>query len=93
MAGEGQSDKMVSIMEVCMKQRSGTEFLYAEKMASTDIPRCLLNIHGDQTVHVSTVRQWVVHFSSDYSNIGSPLLMQAFTCAACRVLFIAGENA
>ena len=32
-------------------------------MASTDIHQCLLNVCGDQPVDVSTVRQWVVHFS------------------------------
>ena len=31
MAAEGQSDKMVSDMEVCMKQRCGTELFHAEK--------------------------------------------------------------
>ena len=54
MAAEGQSDKMVSDMEVHVKQRCVTEFLHAEKMAPTDIHLCLLNIYGDQTVHVNT---------------------------------------
>ena len=36
MAAEGQSDKMASDMEVCLKQRCGIEFLHAEKKASTD---------------------------------------------------------
>jgi len=31
MTAEGQSDKMVSDMEVCMKQRGVTEFLHVEK--------------------------------------------------------------
>jgi len=31
MAAEGQSDKMASDEEGCMKQRGGTEFLYTEK--------------------------------------------------------------
>lgn len=34
---EGQSDKIVSNMEVCMKQSSGTEFLHEEKITLTDI--------------------------------------------------------
>ena len=50
MAAEGQSDKMVSDMEVQMKQRCGTEFFHVEKMTPTDIHRCLLNAYGDQTV-------------------------------------------
>jgi len=69
MAAEGQSDKMVSAMEVCMRQRCGIEFLHAEKMASTDIHQCLLNVCGDQPVDVSTVRQWVVDFSSGDSDV------------------------
>ena len=46
-----------------MKQRCVTEFLHEEQMAPTDIHQHLLNISGDQTVDVSTARQWVVHFS------------------------------
>ena len=57
MAAEGQCDKMASDMEVCLKQRGGTEFLHVEKMAPTDIHRWLLHIYGDETVDVSTVRQ------------------------------------
>ena len=56
MAAEEQSDTMVSDMEVCMKERCVTEFLHVEKMASTDIHQCWLNVSGDQTVDVSTVR-------------------------------------
>jgi hypothetical protein len=37
MAVEGQSDKMVSDMEVRMKQRCVIEFLHAEKTAPNDI--------------------------------------------------------
>ena len=35
-AAEEQSDRMSSDMEVCMKQRGGTEFLLAEKIAAID---------------------------------------------------------
>ena len=56
-------------MEVCMKQRCVTEFLNAEKIAPNDIHRCLLNVCGDQTVDVSTVRRWVVCFSSGDSDV------------------------
>ena len=93
MAAEGHSDRMVSDMEVQMKQRCGTEFLHAEKIASTDIHQHLLNVYGDQTADVSTVRQWVVHFSSVHSNSESTPPVQIFTSMACRLLFIAGENA
>ena len=35
-AAEGQSDRMASGIEVCMKRRYGIEFLYAKKMAPID---------------------------------------------------------
>jgi len=38
-------------------------------MATTDIHCNLLNVYGDQTVHVSTVRQYVVCFSSVDSDL------------------------
>ena len=44
-------------------------------------------------MYVSTVKQWVVHFSSGDSDSGSPPLMQIDKRAACRLLFTAGENA
>ena len=64
MTAEGQSDKMVSDMEVRMKQRCVIEFLHVEKNAPKDIHRRVLNVYGDQTVDVSTVRRWVSRFSS-----------------------------
>jgi len=42
-------------------------------------------------VDVSTVRQWVVHFSSNGS--GSSPLVHIVRSTACRRLFMAGENA
>ncbi len=42
MAAEGQSERMASNVEVCMKQRYGTEVLHVEKMEPTDIHQCLL---------------------------------------------------
>jgi len=56
MTAEGHSDKMASDVEVRMKQRCITEFLHVEKIAPNDIHRCLLNVYGDQTLDVSTVR-------------------------------------
>ena len=93
MAAEGQSDTMASDMEVCMAQRCGTEFFLAEKMPLIDIHQYLPNASGDQTVDVSTVRQWVVCFSSGNSNSKLSPLTQMFMSVACRLLFIAGENA
>jgi len=68
MAAEEQSDRKVSHLETCIKQRCATEFLCAENIPPTDIYQHLLNIYGDQTVDVSTVRQWVECFSRDDSN-------------------------
>jgi len=78
-------------MEVCVNQRCVIQSLHAEKIAPTDIHQCVLSIYGYQTVDVSTVRSWVVHFSSGDS--GSPLLVQIFTSVAHSLLFIAGKNA
>jgi len=57
MAAEGQSDTMVSDMEVCANQRCVTEFFHAEEIASIDIHCGSLNVCGDQAVHISGVRQ------------------------------------
>ena len=94
MAAEGQSDKIVSDMEACMKQRCIIEFLCVEKMAPTDIHGHLLST-GDQRVDVdvSTVRRWVIRFSSGDTGSESPRLMQIFMSAAGKLLFITGENA
>ena len=61
MAAEGQSEKMEPDMEVCLKQKCGTEFLHAGKMSPTDIHHYLLNNYGDQSVDVSTARtEWCI---------------------------------
>ena len=70
MVAEGQCDKMVSDIEVHMQQRSVTGFLHVENMAHIDIHQYLLNIGGDQTVDVSTVRKWMVQFRSGNSDSG-----------------------
>ena len=46
-----------------------------------------------ETADVSTVRQRVVHFSSGDNKSGAPVLVQILTSAACKFLFISGENA
>ena len=71
MAAEGQSDKIASDTEVQMKQRCVIEFPHVEKMAPTDIHGRLLNVFGDQTVDVSTARQWVVCFGNGNSNMNN----------------------
>ena len=40
-----------------------------QKMAPVNIYQCLLNVYGAHTVAVSTVRQWLVWFSSGNSNV------------------------
>jgi hypothetical protein len=40
-----------------------------KKTAPNDIKRRLLNVYGDQTVDLSTVRGWVVRFSSGDSDV------------------------
>jgi len=90
MATEGQSDKILPDMEVCMKQRCVTEFLHTEKSAPVDINWHLLSVCGDQPVDVSAVRRWVVRFISGDS--GSPLLVLIFMSVICRLLFITGER-
>jgi len=56
MAAEVQSDTMASDMDVCIKQRSVWNSSMWKKMTHSDVLRHLLNVYGDQTVDVSTVR-------------------------------------
>jgi len=60
---------MVSDKKVLLKQRCRTVFLYVEKVAPIDTHQCLLNVYGDPTAHVSTVREWKVCFSSGDSDV------------------------
>ena len=90
MAAEDQSDRMSSDMKVQMKQRYVIECFHSEKIVPTDICLHLLSISGDQTVDVSTARQWVMVFSSGNSRPFS--LVQVFTSMACRLFFVASEN-
>ena len=62
-------------------------------MTPADIHQCLLNSYRDHTVDVSTVRQWVMHFSSGDSDSGSSLLVHIVMSTACRLMFVTGENA
>jgi len=47
MAAEGQSDKIVSDVEVCMKKMGVTEFFHVEKIIPIDVHQHLLNIYGE----------------------------------------------
>jgi len=64
-----------------------------KKMAPVHVHWDLLDVSGDQAVDVGTVRQQVICFRRGDSNSGSPPLVQIFMRAACRLLFITGENA
>jgi len=71
MAAEGSSHRIVSDMEVCMKQRCVIKFLHVEKIPPFHIHQQLLKIYGDQIIDLSTVRQMC--FSSDDSSMkGKP---------------------
>ena len=54
----------------------------------SDIHQCFLNAAGDQTVDVSTVRQWIACFSSADSDGESCPMVLTFMNMACRLLFI-----
>jgi len=66
MTAEVQSDRMVSDMEMLLRQRCGIEFLHVETI---DVHCHLVNGDGDPTVDVSAVKQWVVHFISGNSDM------------------------
>ena len=76
MAAEGQSDKMFSDIDVCMKQRHGTEFLHVGKTAPIDIHQSLLANYGDSGWEQSEVldcvlqyrqlQQWVISTNADF---------------------------
>ena len=90
MEAEGQSDRIVSGMEVSMKQTCAIEFLHVEKIILIDIHWCLLNISEIQTVDVSTVRWWVVCFSSNNSDCFNSTGAD-FYKHSMQLLFIAGD--
>ncbi|PNF20470.1 hypothetical protein B7P43_G07694 [Cryptotermes secundus] len=60
---------MTSDIEVRTKQRCVIEFLTAEQIAPIDIHQHLLKVYRNNTVDVSTVRWWVVHFNSGESEV------------------------
>ena len=60
MAAEELFDKMVSNMEVCLKEGCVTEFLQVERMTPIDIQQHLLNISGCEHSDVvgGAFQQW-----------------------------------
>jgi len=53
----------------CIWKELSVNFSTQRKMALIVIHQCLLNIYGDETVDKSTVRWWVVYFSSSDSDV------------------------
>ena len=86
MTEERQPNKMMYDMEVCMKKKHVIEFLCVAKIAPTDIHQYLLKVCGDQIADVSTVRPWVVCFSSDSSDSEPPPLGQLVMSVLCSSL-------
>jgi len=86
-AAEGQSDRMVSDMEVWMKQKSVIEFLHSEKkwhpLAFTD---ACWTFNGDQVVDVSTEKDGlhVQHCPSNDTVIGAVGLWVASVPIGCH---------
>ena len=93
MAADGQSDRMVSEVGVHVDQSGVIELLRVEEMAPSDIQQALMSVSGQQSVDVSTVRWWMMCFSSGDNDSRSPLLVHIFTRTACRLLFFTNENA
>ena len=80
-----------------MEQRGGTEFLRVEKMVPIETDRRSLSAYGALSAAAGTVRWWVLCFSGGGDNNVKDktlwMAMQIFMSTACRILFIAGENA
>jgi len=72
-----------SDMEVQMKQRCELAFLHVEKIAPTDICCHLLNVYGDQTVDMSTVKIGLLgqYFLSNVTIIAAVKQGVSSTCA------------
>ena len=56
-------------MDVRQKQKYGIEFLNAEEVQPIEIHKRLVNVHGNETVDVSTVRRWVLRFQSGDTDV------------------------
>ena len=81
MAAEGQFDKMVSDVEVCMKQRCVTEFLHVEKWHPLAFIDACKSFWRPNSGYENS-GWWLLPFSSDDSDSGSPALVQVFMSAA-----------
>lgn len=68
-AAEGYYGKMASELVEVKEKLCVIEFFHEDKNAPIDIRRCLLNVYGDKTMDVSTVRRWMVRFNSGDSDV------------------------
>ena len=97
MAAEGQSDKMASDMEVQMKQKCVTEFLDVEKFC-THWHSSTLGEHlrrpNSGCEHTEAVGAAFQQWWRQYERQAMfQTVMQSFMSTACRLLFMAGDNA
>ena len=74
-AAEGQSDRIASDMEVCMKQRCATEFLHVEKNLFIDIHQHLLSIYGDQKCVASGGDCWELVFCNQVFALSNSVIV------------------
>ena len=91
MAAEGQSDRMVSDMEVYMKQRCVTEFHHAKNgtnLLSLTLAECL-QIPNSGCEHSKAVGGASAVMRA---TVGHLHWRRFFTSTTCRLLFIAGKK-
>lgn len=70
MAAEGQSDKIVSDLEVWMKKRNEENWIPPRRKSCTLWHSLMFAEHlPNQTIDVSSVRWWVMYFSSGNINV------------------------
>jgi len=62
--------KMTAISEHGRKQRAVIEFLFMEGESAANIHRRLVNVYGEDSLDVSTVRRWIRRIKGDYERKG-----------------------
>ena len=78
MAAEGQTDRMVSDMEVCMERRCVTELFHVEKMAPVDLQLMIAERLWRPNSGCEYNAGWLMCFSSD--NCGSCVTSTGADC-------------
>jgi len=87
MAAEGQTDKMVSDMEMHIEQKCDTEFLHVKKIAPSNNHQHSLSTDGDQAVDVSAVMWWVVHVTFTVKNL-SETHFKSCKCTTLSIYYV-----